>query len=86
MILQLTSSSGSSVKYTIIIKGDVNADGTVTAIDLLRTERHILNPTNNTLSEPSKRSANLNNDDKITAIDLLRMERYILNPSLYPLS
>lgn len=85
MILKVTSSSGETASYTIIIKGDVNGDGKVTAVDLLRLEKYILNPSTNKLSNSQINATDINKDGRNNAVDLLKIEKHILNPANNPL-
>ena len=78
--------SGSTLKktYTLIVLGDINGDGRITALDLLRGQRHILGKTK--LSGAYYWAADINktwqSDEDvqvhITASDLLRGQRHIL--------
>lgn len=86
MILKINTPDDKSFAYTFIIKGDLNSDGKITAIDLLRIEKNILSPQQNAFSETIKKAADLKNDNKITAIDLLRIEKYILDPVKNPIN
>lgn len=76
MILQLTSASGSSVKYTIIIKGDVNADGNVFATDYVKIKNFIMGT--GTLEEVYQKAADVNKDGKVYATDYVKIKNFIM--------
>ena len=63
----------------IIIYGDVNGDGQITALDLLYVKRHILGISS--LSGVSATAAAVKSADTIAAIDLLYIKRHILGIS-----
>ena len=62
--------------YTIVIKGDINGDGKINSIDLLRVQKHILKYS--TLKNEYKDAADVSYDDKINSLDLLRVQKHIL--------
>ncbi len=62
--------------YIIVIKGDTNGDGKITAVDMLRVQKHILKYS--TLTNAYKEASDTNNDGKITAVDMLRIQKHIL--------
>ena len=64
----------------IIVYGDVNGDGSVSAIDLLYVKRHILSIT--TLSGAAATAADVKSDGEISALDLLYIKRHILGITL----
>lgn len=57
-------------------KGDVNADGKVNALDLLRLQRHILGI--QSLAGANLTAGDVNADGKVNALDLLKIQRHIL--------
>ena len=59
-----------------IIKGDINLDGRLSAIDLAKLNLHIVKI--NILTGESFNRADLNNDGKITAIDLAKLNRLLV--------
>ena len=74
-ILKLTSGR----EYTLIVKGDLNSDGTVNIIDLVRTQNAILK--RRQLTEIEELAADANYDkEQITIKDLVRIQMTILNP------
>ena len=56
--------------------GDVNGDGAVNSVDLLRTQKHILGLEK--LTGPYLTAADSNRDGKVDSVDLLRTQKYIL--------
>ncbi|MBO4652161.1 MAG: cadherin-like beta sandwich domain-containing protein [Lachnospiraceae bacterium] len=63
----------------VIIYGDVNGDGVITALDLLYVKRHILGIS--TLSGVTATAAAVKSEGTIAAIDLLYIKRHILGIS-----
>ncbi len=74
-VLNLTV-NGVQSKYAVIIKGDTNGDGAVSAIDLLMVRKVILKAFS--LSSCYLTSADVNADGKVSAIDLLMIRKHIL--------
>lgn len=74
-ILKLTSGR----EYTLIVKGDVNSDGTVNIVDLVRTQNAILKRRDLTNIEELAADANYDKE-QITIKDLVRIQMTILNP------
>ena len=62
--------------YTIVIYGDTNGDGTISAMDLLNVQKIILNKSN--LTGANLKAADTNRDGKVSAIDLLNVQKHIL--------
>ena len=63
----------------IIIYGDVNGDGAITALDLLYVKRHILGISS--LSGAFLTAGDVKTGDGISALDLLYIKRHILEIS-----
>lgn len=73
----VTITSGTEQKtYTVIIYGDTNGDGSITALDLLQVQKNILGYTK--LTGAYQKAADTNKDGKITALDLLQVQKDIL--------
>lgn len=68
--------NGTKTSYGIAVKGDLNGDGKITIIDLLRVQKHILKYT--TLSDVYSYAADTNYDSQINIIDLLKVQKHIL--------
>ena len=62
--------------YTIVIKGDTNGDGKITAVDLLRIQKHILKYT--TLKDEYYEACDTNYDNSVSPVDMLRIQKHIL--------
>lgn len=76
-ILQLRNNTGSIYKeYPLVIYGDVNGDGDITVIDLLRVQKHLLGVTS--LNGEYLYAADVSKDSKTTVIDLLRIQKHLL--------
>ena len=73
------TSGGINKTYTTVIYGDVNGDGEITILDLLRVQKIILNTT--TLSASYKTAADVNKDGNVTILDLLKVQKDILGSS-----
>lgn len=65
--------------HPILIVGDVNGDGNISVIDLLRVQQHLLNM--RTLTDSWFAAADVSADNKISVIDLLRIQRHLLQIS-----
>ena len=65
--------------YPVVIYGDVNGDGTVTSIDLLIAQKHILGISK--LSGAYLTAADSGKDGTVTSVDLLRTQKQILGLS-----
>ncbi len=64
-------------EYQIIIYGDVDGNGKINSVDLLKLQRHILEI--ETLDFLSQKAGNINkNGKKPTSVDLLLIQRHIL--------
>lgn len=72
----IISINGESKTLDIIIYGDTNGDGNISAIDLLNVQKHILGYT--TLLGPYAKAADINKDSNISAYDLLQVQKHIL--------
>ena len=66
--------------YTIILYGDTNGDGIISAIDLLNVQKIIINKSN--LSGAYYKAADTNKDGKISAVDLLSVQKHILGKTI----
>ena len=76
-ILQLKDSDGAVFKeYPLLIYGDVDGDGDITAIDLLRVQKHLLEFIS--LDGAYLSSADVDKDGEVSVIDLLRIQKHLL--------
>ena len=62
--------------YNVVIYGDTNGDGTISALDLLRVQKDILSLSD--LTGLYNSAADTNKDGKVTALDLLQVQKHIL--------
>ncbi|MBQ9673763.1 MAG: dockerin type I repeat-containing protein [Ruminococcus sp.] len=67
------TAGNSSIKYTIIVNGDVNSDGKVNTKDTQKFTDYLLG--NVKLNNSEKLSADTNSDNKLSNADLVRMAR-----------
>ena len=72
-------SDNTSQTYTVTIYGDINGDGEITTLDLLKIQKHILNKSS--LTGAYLKAADVNKDGSITTLDLLRIQKHILKLS-----
>ena len=70
------SSNGESKNYTVVLYGDINGDGVVNALDLLKVQKHILSI--NKLSNANLKAADPSKDGIVSALDLLKVQKHIL--------
>ena len=64
-------------EYEIVIYGDVDGNGKINSVDLLKLQRHILEIEE--LDFVSQKAGNINkNGKKPTSVDLLLIQRHIL--------
>lgn len=74
--IKITAPSGSPKEYELAVTGDIDGNGIIDIIDLLRVQKHILKI--NTLSGSNYTAADTNKDGTIDIIDLLRVRKHIL--------
>lgn len=75
-ILQLYSGATLSKSYPVVIYGDVNGDGKVTSVDMLRIQKHIVKIS--TLTGYQLAAADINKNGSVQAADVLRGQKYIV--------
>ena len=63
--------------YTILIYGDVNGDGKITASDYMTIKNHIMDIKK--LSDQEKLYADANKDGKVTASDYMTIKNHIMD-------
>ena len=72
-----TDSQTLVAEYQILIYGDVDGNGKINSVDLLKLQRHILELED--LNFLSQKAGNINkNGKKPTSVDLLLIQRHIL--------
>ncbi|MGN0394798.1 MAG: dockerin type I domain-containing protein, partial [Coprococcus sp.] len=62
--------------YEIVIYGDVNGDGAITALDLLKIQKHLMGSAS--LSDAYLAAANVKHSSSVSALDLLKVQKYIM--------
>lgn len=65
--------------YTVVKKGDANADAKIDSADLLIVQKHLLGVS--TLEGTKFTASDANNDNKIDSADLLAIQKYLLGVS-----
>lgn len=76
-VLILESPEGEALtSYIVVLYGDANGDGSVSALDLLRIQKYILNQAE--LTGEYLEAADGNHDGVVNALDLLRIQKAIL--------
>ena len=64
--------------YQLVILGDANGDGEISALDYVKIKNHIMG--DKVITEPIYLiSADINEDDEISALDYVRIKNYIMN-------
>ena len=73
---KITITSNKETKtFELVLYGDVNGDGVITNLDLLRVQRHLWGDI--VLTGAHFKAADVYKDGKITNLDLLRVQRHI---------
>ncbi len=57
-------------------RGDLNGDGNITALDIIKVQRLIVGL--DTANDSTKAAADVNQDGKITALDIIKIQRHIV--------
>ncbi len=79
IILSLSSELGLNVfKYKVIVLGDANMDGKISALDYVRIKNHIMKDPE-IKDELSLLSADANDDGKVSALDYVRIKNRIMD-------
>ncbi|RZT00965.1 dockerin type I domain-containing protein [Cuneatibacter caecimuris] len=79
----IMNSSGESVaKYQVVVYGDVNGDGKITAADLGLVQRHVLHI--QMQEEVYFVATDVNRDQRITAADMYYVQQHILHNVVIP--
>jgi hypothetical protein len=77
-VLYLKDGSGKTVKsYSLVIYGDVNGDGEISIMDLLRVQRHLLDVSK--VQGIYSSAGDVTKDGKVTIMDLLGIQRHLLD-------
>lgn len=76
-VLKLFDSAGKELgAYSVVIYGDVNGDGKISALDLLRIQKYLLGTVK--LSGAYATAADVTKDGSVKALDLLRIQKHLL--------
>lgn len=70
------SANGETKNYRIVINGDVNGDGKISAVDYVKIKNVIMS--GNNLNGSYSLAADVNNDGKISAVDYVNVKNYIM--------
>lgn len=73
----MTLSNPGDATYTIILIGDVNADGKVTLTDVARIYAHVSNPTRKITDKNLLKAAEIRKTDTITVTDVSKLYSYV---------
>ena len=63
--------------YTIIVTGDINEDGKINIMDLVKIKRHLVNLKDSILLNENLKAADINLDGEINLLDLVKIKRII---------
>lgn len=74
-IVRLYSGATVTASYPVVIYGDVNGDGKIAPVDVLRIQKHIAGLL--TLSGMQQQAADTNRDGKVQPVDALRVQKYL---------
>ena len=73
----VTIQSGNMTEtYSIVIYGDVDGNGRITAVDYVLVKNHIMGT--NRLNGASYKAADVNRDGSISAVDYVNIKNYIM--------
>ncbi len=75
-MITIETTNNETQAYDIVVTGDVNGDGQVTILDLLKIQKHLLKAA--TLSDSYLKAGDTNFDKSVTILDLLRIQKSIL--------
>ena len=73
---QIVVNLGTTKKYNVVVIGDVNGDGKISAIDFSKVKAHIINVSR--LNGAYNEAADINKDGKISALDFSKVKGHIL--------
>lgn len=68
--------SGVTETLSVLIYGDTNGDGNISAVDYVNVKNHIMG--SNVLNSAYTKAADVNNDGNISAVDYVNIKNYIM--------
>ncbi|MDE5984559.1 MAG: dockerin type I repeat-containing protein, partial [Eubacterium sp.] len=75
-ILKIVSDDGIFEQFTVILYGDVNGDGEIDLLDIVRLKRNMLGWID--LSDIYMKAADVNRKDGVDLIDIVAIKNHIL--------
>lgn len=79
-VLQIYNTAGKLyASYPIVLYGDVNGDGQISALDILMVQQHLLSIKK--LNGPYLTAADIDRSGSVSALDLLRIQQHLLKIS-----
>jgi len=68
--------AGVSSEFKVVVYGDINNDGLIDIVDLLKVRQHLVGYT--TLKDASLKASDLNKDNTVDIVDLLLVRKFLL--------
>ena len=73
------SGTNGTKTYDVVIFGDINGDGQITAVDYVNVKNYIMNRSN--LTDSYLKAADVNKDGQVTAVDYVQIKNSIMGKS-----
>ena len=73
---QVHITSGTTEVLTVLIYGDTNGDGSISAVDYVRVKNQIMN--GGVLQGAYEKASDVNKDGTISAVDYVNIKNYIM--------
>ena len=73
------SGTNGTKTYDVVIFGDINGDGQITAVDYVNVKNYIMN--RNNLTDSYLKAADVNKDGQVTAVDYVQIKNSIMGKS-----
>ena len=74
------TTNGSTVDYTLVVRGDVSGDGKLSAIDYVKLRNYLDGASS--LSGAYLKGADTNGDGKVSALDYVKVRNHLDNKSV----
>ena len=71
----------SNSEYVIVISGDINKDGKITALDYIAVRNYMMNTKEIDSNQVEFKAADMNSDGKISALDYIAIRKIMMNES-----